>query len=136
MAVLLGLKSAPRLLINLILLLATLLSNSPLSAQPEPLREELKGLQNQIDSLKEAQEMILRELQEIKRLLKRQGNPPDFPPSNLTISKDSPFMGDKNTKLLLIEFADYQCPFAPDTSARPCLRSRGIMSRQARSRYW
>jgi len=62
-----GLKSAPRLLIHLILLFTTFLSNSPLSAQPSS--EELKGLQNQIDGLKETQETILRELQEIKGLL-------------------------------------------------------------------
>jgi len=93
-------------------LLSTVFFNSPLNAQTDPTREELKGLQKQIDELKESQKGMQKELQEIKAFLQGSAAPSNLPPPNLTVSvDDDPFKGDKNAKLTLIEFSDYQCPF-------------------------
>lgn len=93
-------------------LLSTVFFNSPVNAQTDPTREEPKGLQKQIDELKESQKGIQKELQEIKALLQGRTAPSNLPPPNLTVSVDgNPFKGDKNAKLTLVDFSDYQCPF-------------------------
>lgn len=91
--------------------LLLILLTSAVAAQPRP-GEEIKSLQKQIDDLRETQQSIQKELREIKSLLQGRGAPPSLPPQNLTISfGDNPSKGDKNAKLTLIEFSDYQCPF-------------------------
>lgn len=102
---------AVQTLFGFILLLLTLFLTSSLAAQPRP-GEEIKSLQKQIDDLRENQQTIQKELQEIKALLQGRASPPNVPPANLTVSADNnPFKGDKSAKLTLIEFSDYQCPF-------------------------
>ncbi len=74
--------------------------------------EELKGLRKEMESLKQGQITIRKELQAIKSLLRRMQAP--LPPQtrDAILSVDnSPFKGNKNAKLTLIEFSDYQCPF-------------------------
>lgn len=74
--------------------------------------EELKALRKEIESLKQGQSAIHKELQEIKTLLRGRVATPPPEPQNVVLSvKDDPFKGDKNAKLTLIEFSDYQCPF-------------------------
>lgn len=67
-----------------------------------------------IDSLNETQKAILKELQDIKKLL---ANPPAarpaadaLPSAPIDISKE-PFKGAPNAKVAVIEFSDFQCPF-------------------------
>lgn len=103
-------KNPSKLPIVLIFLSSLLLSRS-LSAQSEPAGGP-KGLQEQINELKETQKAIQKELQEIKNLLQGRAVSPNLPPQNLTVSvSNNPLKGDKNAKLTLIEFSDYQCPF-------------------------
>lgn len=72
--------------------------------------EELKALRKEIETLKQGQSAIQKELQEIKSLL--QGRQAPSIPQDVVLSVDNdPFKGDKNAKLTLIEFSDYQCPF-------------------------
>lgn len=106
-------ESAFKPLIHLIFLATSIIFFAdPAIAQQQPTREELKDLQKQIDEVKETQKVILKELQEIKNFLQGRAAQPNFPPPNLTVSVDgSPFKGNENTKLTLIEFSDYQCPF-------------------------
>jgi protein-disulfide isomerase len=66
-----------------------------------------------IDSLNESQKAILKELQEIHKLLAQQpqGRPADaLPTAPVDIDKE-PFKGSANAKVTIIEFSDYQCPF-------------------------
>lgn len=74
--------------------------------------EELKALRKEIETLKQGQSAIQKELQEIKSLLRGRVAAPPPKPQNVVLSvKDDVFKGDKNAKLTLIEFSDYQCPF-------------------------
>lgn len=74
--------------------------------------EELKALRKEIETLKQGQSAIQKELQEIKSLLRGRTATPPPEPQNVVLSvKDDVFKGDKNAKLTLIEFSDYQCPF-------------------------
>src|SRR3990167_1145976 len=74
--------------------------------------EDLKALKKDIEDLKKGQSEIQKELQEIKTLLRGRVATPPPEPQNVVLSvKDNPFKGEKNAKITLIEFSDYQCPF-------------------------
>jgi len=75
--------------------------------------DELKALRKDIESLREGQTTIQKQLQEIQTLL-RSGRPASPTPEaqNVVLSVDAaPFKGDKNARVTLVEFADYQGPF-------------------------
>ena len=65
-------------------------------------------LKKEIQSLKEGQQAIQKDLQEIKTLLQRPAGPPP-PPQNVVLDLGKyPFKGERNAKLTLVEFSDYQ----------------------------
>lgn len=75
-------------------------------AQPS---EELKNLRKDVDALKEGQKAIQSDLQDIKNLLRARLTAPAPPPQEAVLSVDAaPFRGDKNAKLTLVDFTDYQ----------------------------
>ena len=84
---------------------------------PQGGREEFEALKKEVHALKEGQAAILKELQEVKNFLRagQAGQTPQAaPPQEIVLSIDGrPFKGEKNAKLTLIEFADYQSPFCP-----------------------
>ncbi|MBW2149951.1 MAG: hypothetical protein JRG73_20300 [Deltaproteobacteria bacterium] len=69
--------------------------------------EELKYLKEEIKALKEGQRAIRNDLREIKSLLRARRTPPVFKEAVISIDGD-PFKGDKDARLALIEFSDYQ----------------------------
>ena len=94
------------------------LSLLTLLGAPAGLAQDTSGddLRNEIEALKAGQEAIQEELQEIKNLLSTRLAPapaaaPAPAPVVLNIDLDiegSPFKGDLNAKLTMIEFTDYQ----------------------------
>jgi protein-disulfide isomerase len=71
--------------------------------------EELKALRKEVDSLKQGQEAIQKNVQIIRDILS--GKQP--PLENVSVSTDgAPFQGEKNAKVVMVEFSDFQCPFS------------------------
>ncbi len=89
--------------------LLTLLYGTPGFAQGTS-SEGVNDLKEEIEALKEGQKAIQKELQEIKSLLRaRQAPAPVPPPREFVLDlAGSPFKGDENAKLTLVEFTDYQ----------------------------
>jgi len=91
--------------------LLTLLFGTPGFAQ-ETSSEGVNDLKEEIEALKEGQKAIQKELQEIKSLLRARQAPapaPAPPPREFVLDlAGSPFKGDENAKLTLVEFTDYQ----------------------------
>jgi hypothetical protein len=70
--------------------------------------DELKNLSKDVEELKESQKAMQRDLQQIKSILRGLGLLEEVP-QNLFIDISSrPFKGDKNAKLTLMEFSEYQ----------------------------
>lgn len=69
--------------------------------------ENLKAIKEDIKALKEGQSTIQKDLQEIKKLLQAKQAPAEFKEAIINI-EGKPFKGDKNARLALIEFSDYQ----------------------------
>ena len=73
--------------------------------QPPPPTDDLK---KDIEALKEGQKAIQKDLQEIKTLLQRPAGPPP-PAQNVVLDLGKfPFKGERNAKVTLVEFSDYQ----------------------------
>jgi Tfp pilus assembly protein PilN len=72
--------------------------------------EDIKALKEDIKVLKEGQKLILMDIQEIKKLLQTKQAPhasAEFKEAIINI-EDAHSKGDKNAKLALVEFSDYQ----------------------------
>ena len=81
------------------------LAASPAAAQST---DDLSSLRKDVDALKEGQKAIQSDLQEIKNLLRaRPGAAAPAPEVVLSVD-GAPFKGDKNAKLTLVDFTDYQ----------------------------
>ena len=89
------------------LLVAVLCVAEPALAQGDA---GLEALRREVETLKERQLTVEKELQEIKALLRRAMSARE--PENVVLSvKGHPSRGSGDAKLTLIEFSDYQCPF-------------------------
>mgnify|MGYP001572379800 FL=1 len=73
---------------------------------------EYKLLQKEIESIKEGQDGIRKDIQELKKLVQGIKQAPAAPGGEFKEAvidiKGAPIKGDKNAKLILLEFADYQ----------------------------
>lgn len=101
------------LLTALFVVSALLLPLDPGSAQST---DEWKALRQELEAIKQGQNKLQKDVQDIKTLLQgpRRGAVPPAPsqPVNMTlVLDDDPMKGDKNAKVVLVEFTDYQCPF-------------------------
>jgi protein-disulfide isomerase len=71
--------------------------------------EDIKTLIKEIQEMKAAQEAMQKDITAIKeRLIPKP--PPPFKGADISIQGD-PVMGNKDAKVTLVEFTDYQCPF-------------------------
>jgi hypothetical protein len=70
--------------------------------------DDLKSLKNDIETLKEGQAAIQKELQEIKSLLRATRSAAAPSPDVLIAAGDGPARGSKDARLTLVEFTDYQ----------------------------
>jgi protein-disulfide isomerase len=69
--------------------------------------KELDTIKEDVKALKEGQQAIQKELQEIKNQLKAKPAPAEFKETVINVDGD-PFKGNKDAKLAVIEFSDYQ----------------------------
>ena len=85
-----------------------------LAAPPPAARaDETKTLRQEIDALKEGQDALRRELEELKALL-RDRRDAVAPRRGHTIGvrvADAPFRGSAAARVTVVEFSDYQCPY-------------------------
>jgi len=71
--------------------------------------DEMKTLIKEIQQMKAAQEAMQKDITAIKeRLIPKP--PPPFKGADISLKGD-PVMGNKDAKVTLVEFTDYQCPF-------------------------
>jgi protein-disulfide isomerase len=95
----------------LVLVASTCLSVLPGSAQSS---DELRALRKELEAIKEGQARLQKDVQDIKILLQgaRVAAPAPSQPANVVLTLDGdPAKGDKNARVVLVEFTDYQCPF-------------------------
>ena len=94
------------------LIVAGILAASAATAQSG---NDVSGLKQEIQALKAGQDAIQKDLQEIKKLLAARpvaaaGGPDKALDAIINVAGD-PFKGNKNAKLTVVEFSEYQCPF-------------------------
>lgn len=85
----------------------------PYAAIPQS-AEEFRALRKELEGVREGQKSIEKELEAIKGLLQQRPAPGAAAqaPVNVVLSVDGAVTkGDKNAKVTLIEFTDFQCPF-------------------------
>ena len=75
--------------------------------------DDEKALRKDMEALKEGQQAIQKDIQEIKKLLAARptGAREELALNAMINTEGEPFKGNKNAKLTLIEFSEYQCPF-------------------------
>lgn len=97
------------------MLLITLLSLSVAGYAAPGLAQaggEMERLRQDLEAIKEGQEAMRKELGEIKKLLQPRQPPPPVQAIDTVLDiGDAPVKGNKDAKLTLMEFSDYQCPF-------------------------
>ncbi len=88
--------------------LATLILSEPHPSFPQS-PEELRAIQRDLETLKEGQTAIHKELQEIKNRLGARPAPRTAAPQDVVLNiKDAPFKGNEHAKLTLVDFSDFQ----------------------------
>ena len=72
--------------------------------------DEINALKKEIETLKEGQKAIQKDIQEIKKQLSAKQAPPAPPEFKEAIIDlgDNPSKGDKSAKVTVVEFSDYQ----------------------------
>jgi protein-disulfide isomerase len=88
---------------------ALFIAAAPSFAQSNP---DVEALKKDVASIKETQQAIQKDLQEIKKLLTPRPAPGQVDPTNAVLDvTGAPVRGDKNAKYTIVEFSEFQCPF-------------------------
>jgi protein-disulfide isomerase len=104
--------------------------------KPKPKRAAT--LQEQVDELRAGQLEILKEVQEIKKILQsfQEAAAPQTPSEiSLPISGE-PFKGSPAARLAIVEYSDYQCPFCGEYSREVFPRLDGDYVKSGKVRYY
>jgi protein-disulfide isomerase len=93
-----------------LLAIALLLTVAPAAAQPG---DDLKALRQEIETLKQGQSAIQKDLQDIKELLRSRPSAPlarpPAPPQDLALDlAGAPVKGAAAAKITMVEYTDYQ----------------------------
>jgi hypothetical protein len=70
--------------------------------------DEWKDLRKELEELKQSQKAVQKDLQEIKNRLQSIGILPEEPKNLFLNIAGKPFTGNRNAKLTLVEFSEYQ----------------------------
>ena len=93
---------------------AIILTLFMLSVSGASAKDKNAELKAEIEALKQGQEQIQKDLDEIKKLLEQGARPARgqevFKPTDVTLGEVA-YQGEKTAPVTLIEFSDYQCPF-------------------------
>jgi protein-disulfide isomerase len=96
------------------------------------------ALQQQIDELKAGQQQILKEVQEIKKILQsfqEAASPP--PPQEIALPiSGEPFKGSPSARVAIIEYSDYQCPYCGEYARQVFPRLDNDYIKSGKVRYY
>ena len=90
-----------------VLIMLIFICSQPLFAQSP---DDINTLKKEIETLKEGQKAMQKDIQEIKNSLRAKPAPPEFKEAIIELG-DNPFKGDKNAKVTIVEFSEYQWPY-------------------------
>src|SRR5689334_12321708 len=134
-----GTRLAMKQTVMLLLTLAVGASFLPAASaqtRDDKAKQKDASLQQQIDELKAGQQQILKELQEIKKILQsfQEAAGPQPPPEIPLPVGGEPFKGSPAARVAIVEYSDFQCPYCGEYAREifPRLDSNYIKSGKVR----
>jgi len=99
-----------------LLLLACIVASGCIAMAAEPQSSSAKTLQEQVNDLRKGQEQILKQLEEIRALLKQRPAPENNPtPTFLSINvHGEPFRGNAGARVAILQYSDFDCAYCAD----------------------
>ena len=101
-------------------------------------KPDAASLQQQIDELKAGQQQILKEVQEIKKILQSfQEATNQQPPQDIILPVGGePFKGSPTARVAIVEYSDFQCPFCGEYAREVYPKVDGEYVKSGKVRYY
>ena len=111
---------------------------APAQTRDDKRKPEAASLQQQIDELKAGQQQILKEVQEIKKILQsfQEAANPQAPQEISLPVGGEPFKGSPAARVAVIEYSDYQCPFCGEYAREVFPRLDSDYVKSGKVRYY